>query len=157
MISYLMSEYLLRYSFRTIFLQCWTESLMGFSSALPSRSCMLLKRSCSPRCRRKPGLRTRCPCSFERFCSQGKQWSFVSGHLAKCLVYTLCRLKIYEINDNPVYLERFRMPLTLFSETNPPASSILFFSNKLSGLWSSLKSTVSPWYITHRESPALAT
>ena len=63
---------------------------------------------------------------------------------------------------SPIDLERFKIPFTLFSSTNPPAFSILYFSSAKSGLWSTLISiatTLSPYFFasTALESPALAT
>jgi len=62
-------------------------------------------------------------------------------------------------SQSPKDHERFKIPLTLFSSTNPPASSIRFFSSGLSGLWSKESSLAVPFLrqATHQESPALAT
>jgi hypothetical protein len=63
----------------------------------------------------------------------------------------------YLYSRSPSDLLKFKTPFTLFSSTNPPALSILFYSVGRSGLWSILISIAFPSLLkTHRESPAFA-
>lgn len=82
--------------------------------------------------------------------------TFISG--THVIIYCSTDIVVsYLYSKSPRDLERFNIPLTLFSSTKPPAFSILAFSWGKSGLWSVLISIAFPSYErTHLESPAFA-
>lgn len=67
-------------------------------------------------------------------------FSFLMSGMA-VIIWSLRGIDVsFLYSRSPNDLERFRIPFTLLSSTNPPAFSILYLSSGSSGLWSTLNS-----------------